>query len=100
MNWLWAAFNGAFDTVTLILVLTSFIPILNFITGLILAFYCGSSGNERAWRAKRWKSVEHFKSTQLLWANIGFVIWGAVIFLGIVWIVALNQSSSYGRRFR
>jgi hypothetical protein len=90
MNWLWAAFNGAFDTTTLVLFATLFIPCVGFATGLGLAIYCGTSGSERSWRRKRWESVEHFKSVQQGWAIAGFCIWGLAI---LMWIIVLSGAA-------
>jgi len=89
MNWLWAAFNGAFDTTTLILFATLFIPFVNFATGLGLMIYCGASGSERAWRRKRWESVEQFKSKQQGWAIAGFCLWG----ISIIWCISVLASN-------
>jgi hypothetical protein len=43
---------------------------------LYLAFglYMGARGNELAWKARRWKSVDHFKRVQQQWLIVALVL--------------------------
>jgi serine/threonine protein kinase len=51
-----------------------------FVVGGIL----GAKGNEWAWKSRRWRSVEAFKSTQRAWAIGGALTWGSLIGLLVV----------------
>lgn len=54
------------------IVLLMFIPIVN----IFIFFYLGFKGNELAWRASRWESVEKFKEAQDKWRP-----WGILFFI-------------------
>lgn len=57
-NWIWALGNKTY------IGLLALIPVV----GLVVSIVLGLKGNEWAWRNKRWKSIEHFKSVQRKWA--------------------------------
>ena len=44
--------------------------------GIVMAVILGFKGNEWAWKNKRRKSIDHFKSVQKIWS-----IWGACLFI-------------------
>ena len=58
---------------------------------LPISIFCGVKGNEIAWRKRRWKSVEHFRTIQRRWA------WGALglnVAVFVIAVVVAAQSSS------
>jgi hypothetical protein len=72
-NWgaLWLTFIwGLFNRVWISLVV--FVPAV----GPVWSFMLGFKGNEWAWRAKQWESVEHFHRVQRKWAIAGWVLLG------------------------
>jgi hypothetical protein len=80
-NWgaLWLTFIwGLFNRVWISLVV--FVPIVGAIWFIIL----GVKGNEWAWRAKQWPSVEHFHRIQKKWAIAGWVLFAlsSILMLG------------------
>lgn len=67
----------------------AFIPIYGF----FYMFVLGSRGNEFAWKAREWRSIEEFKATQRRWAIAGLawlVIWVGLISFGIVATIRSN----------
>lgn len=62
-----------------------FIPILN----LFVIFYLGFKGNELAWRANKWESVEKFKEAQDKWRP-----WGILFFILIILSFVSSLASS------
>ncbi|MBA4544624.1 DUF4352 domain-containing protein [Thermoactinomyces daqus] len=56
----------------------AFVPIFGFIMNVIL----GAKGSEWAWKAKSWKSVDHFKSVQRKWAWWGFGVFVLFVIFG------------------
>jgi hypothetical protein len=81
LTWIWGIGNN-----TKIAFLT-WIPIANF----VMIFMLGVKGNEWAWQNKRWKSIEHFKKVQKLWAAWGFALFIlGMLFLFIVIIAAIK----------
>ena len=94
-RWNWAAFLmpavwGIFSGVpyTALLFGAAFLPspfgqIILLGTGVFLGF----RGNELAWRGKKWRSVEHFKSFQKQWTSwaVGIsVVFGAILFFYVL----------------
>jgi hypothetical protein len=57
-----------------------FVPIVN----IFFWIYLGINGNELAWRADKWESVESFKQTQNKWKPWGiiFFVLGCIVGLG------------------
>jgi len=86
IGWNWGAFLvpqfWAFGNQTWIGLL-SWIPILNYVMSFVLA----SKGNEWAWKSRRWRNIEHFKSYQRGWAIGG--IFGSILNLPLWWILSL-----------
>lgn len=58
-----------------------------------LALVMGSRGNEWAWRARKWESLDHFRKVQRVWMT-----WGTVGFmvLGVITAMALAASGGGG----
>lgn len=73
LNWIWGIGNGTF------IALLMFVPIAN----VIMPFVLGFKGSRWAWRNRRWRSAEHFRRVQRLWA-----IWGVVVWIGSIAVVA------------
>lgn len=69
LTWIWGLSNNVWIS------LLTFIPLINIFWWIVL----GIKGNEWAWQAKEWDSVEQFKESQRKWG-----IWGiAIIGLGV-----------------
>jgi hypothetical protein len=101
-GWNWGAFLlgpvwGLFNRVWFALVL-AVIWILPFLPqwtaaplvfgGLALIVYLGLKGNELAWRARRWDSVDQFRRVQQSWATWGLLVaiaQGILVIIGIVY---------------
>jgi hypothetical protein len=74
LNFIWAIGNRTWVG------LLTLVPIF----GIVMAVVLGFKGNEWAWKNKRWKSIDHFKSVQKIWS-----LWGVSLFiLFIVFIVS------------
>lgn len=73
-GWIWGIVSGVWIS------LLGLIPALNFVMSIVL----GIKGNELAWKAKKYASIEDFKILQRKWAIWGFVLF----FVTIVAIVA------------
>lgn len=71
LGWIWAIGNQVW------IGLLGLIPYLGIIMNIIL----GVKGSEWAWQNKRWKSVEHFKSVQAIWAYVGIGLITLIIIL-------------------
>ena len=67
--WIWCLFHGVWLGLILSILLSG-------IGNIILLF----KGNEWAWNARRWDSVEAFKASQRKWAIAGLI----VVVLGVV----------------
>jgi len=52
--------------------------------GFIIAIYLGFKGNELAWKAKPWRSFEHFKRHQEAWDKAGFIALGIFFIIGFL----------------
>lgn len=82
LSWIWGIGNQVW---------ISFLTWIPFV-GLIMIFVLGAKGNEWAWRAKRWESVEQFLEVQRKWSKWGFIIFiiiSAFILLSIIASVVL-----------
>ena len=64
LSWIWAIGNGTW------IGLLGLIPCVGFIMRLVL----GAKGNQWAWRNKKWKSVQHFRTAQMVWGIVGLSI--------------------------
>jgi len=88
LGWLWALGNGLYLYAVL-----GLLPIVNLVIQIML----GLNGNEYAWRARRWDSVEHFKRTQRTWtrATLIYVV-GSIILtcICIALVVLLSENST------
>jgi len=70
LTWIWGASHRVWISFIM------FIPLVN----LVFWIYLGSKGNELAWRADNWESIEKFLEVQRKWKP-----WGIVFFvLGIL----------------
>lgn len=68
----WGALNQVW--VALIAFILMNIPDYGIFFYIPFCIWLGFKGNELAWKAKRWESVEHFQYTQIRWAIIGWII--------------------------
>lgn len=75
LSWIWGIGNQVW------IALLSLIPFVN----IIMIFVLGAKGNEWAWRAKRWESVEHFLEVQRKWSK-----WGFIVFIVIASLILLS----------
>jgi zinc-ribbon domain len=82
LSWIWGIGNS-----TMIAFLT-WIPLVNF----VMIFILGAKGNEWAWQNKRWKSIEHFKKVQKLWAVWGFILFVLGLLFMLLVIIAVMES--------
>ena len=85
MTWMWGIGNGVW------VASLGLIPLI----GLVIAVWLGISGNDMAWRARRWRDVEHFRSTQRAWAMVGV----ALLLLkaaAVAWLVAVAAGGVVG----
>lgn len=87
LNFIWALGNRAWGIAALTFVISFFSPLVLFIPTIIIMIVSGVKGNEWAWRSKRWRSVEHFRSTQRKWAWAGLIVVGGPVLLIILAIV-------------
>lgn len=74
LNWIWGIAHNVW------IALLCFIPVVN----LGVAIYLGLKGNELAWKAKAWESVEQFLHKQRQWSKWGIIIFCASIVLSII----------------
>jgi predicted PurR-regulated permease PerM len=86
LSWIWAIGNHVWIG---LLVLLSFIPVIGGIIALVMVIMLGIKGNEWAWKAKKWDSVEHFKTVQKKWAKWGVILLIVGIVVGILVAVAV-----------
>jgi hypothetical protein len=75
LNWLWALFNK-----NAVVALLCFFPLI----GLFAALWLGFNGRERAWRNKRWDSLEHFNRVQRAWTVWGLCLLFIPFVLGVL----------------
>jgi|GEM_PF-2701126 hypothetical protein len=101
LNWIWALGNQVWIG---LLVLLAFIPVIGGIISLVVTIMLGIKGNEWAWNAKKWDSVEHFKAVQKKWAKWGVILLIISFVLAVVSGIAIvlillnvskNNSVSY-----
>jgi TPR repeat protein len=89
LNWMWGLGNNTF------IALLMFVPVVN----IVMPFVLGAKGSQWAWRNKRWRSVEHFRRVQRLWAIWGVVVWiawiGAMVAIFFTVMESLKHSEAY-----
>jgi len=84
LNWIWAFAHRLWGWGIGILV-GSCLPIVS----LGLAIYLGVKGNELAWKAKHFDSVQQFKDTQKAWTIAGIVVFCiSIVMIPIIGIMA------------
>lgn len=86
LSWIWSIGNQVWIG---LLVLLSFIPVIGVIISLVMTILLGIKGNEWAWKAKKWDSIEHFKTVQRKWAKWGVILLIAGVVIGILIGVAM-----------
>ncbi len=74
LSWIWGLGNGV-----MIALLALIIPFFNI--------YLLIKGNELAWKAKRWESVEAFQATQRKWMMGGLILIGVSFALACLAII-------------
>lgn len=86
----WGPFNRVWIGLAVLSVgLLPIPPLLGLLVYGPIAMFVGMRGNELAWRARKWDSVDHFRSVQGQWAK-----WGGICF--IIFIVTILISASSG----
>lgn len=83
LTWIWGIYHGVWIS------LLTFIPLVNIVMIIVL----GIKGNEWAWRARKWESVEKFVSSQKKWKPWGIVFF-ALMILGLIFGI-LNYEISF-----
>jgi hypothetical protein len=86
LSWIWGLGNGV-----MIALLALIIPFFNI--------YLLIKGNELAWKAKRWDSVEAFQATQRKWMMAGLILIGVTLALVcisffLIFVLAAASSST------
>lgn len=71
LTWIWAIGNKAFNKLTLLLLILCVIPYVGPLSAIGLMFYSGLTGNNRAWKSKDWRDLEHFNKVQRRWTLVG-----------------------------
>ncbi len=79
LGWIWGICNSVW------IALVQLIPFA--FVWLVMAFILGAKGNEWAWKAKKWDSVEHFKRVQKNWALAALTVFlvGVAILILFIW---------------
>ena len=87
----WGPANGVWLGVIGLVFL--FLPFLDIPTRMILYLAFGAllglKGNEMAWKARRWNSVEHFKRIQQAWMMFALVV-NIILLIGVA-VLATNN---------
>lgn len=81
LSWIWGIGNRVWIS------LLALLPGANLVMAIIL----GIMGNELAWKAKQWDSIEHFKTVQRKWKIAGiiyFVVMMVILLLLFILIMA------------
>lgn len=77
LPFVWGPFNRVWLGLAVVLV---FIPPMSDVLVLLLygpaAIFVGMRGNELAWRARKWDSIEQFRAVQAQWARWGMIGFG------------------------
>lgn len=82
LSWIWAIGNQVW------LGLLALVPLGPL--PLIIAIFLGIKGNELAWNARKFESVEQFKAVQSAWAKWGVILFILSILIGVGLIVLLG----------
>jgi hypothetical protein len=69
LSWIWGIFHEVW---------ISLIALCPYV-GLIINIILGIKGNEWAWQARRYNSVEEFKKREKKWAIAGAIVWAVII---------------------
>ena len=77
LPWIWFVPNQLW--IGILLWPLIFLPVWNFWAVLLFALTFGSRGNEWAWKARPWNSVDDFRRHQRYWAIAGFFLLGVLI---------------------
>lgn len=63
LTWIWGIYHNVWIS------LLMFIPLVN----IVMIFVLGNKGNEWAWKAQKWESVEKFLASQKKWETLGII---------------------------
>ncbi len=85
LNWIWGIGNSTF------IALLMFVPLVNF----VMIFVLGAKGNEWAWKNRTWRDVEHFKSTQKKWRNVGLILIFVIFPLLLIPMMSMMKGEAY-----
>ena len=82
LNWIWGIMHDKY--ITLLFFPANIIPVIG---PFILCIWFGIKGNEWAWNAKTWNSIEEFNKNQRFWVKLWIILFvlGTIILLKI-WI--------------
>jgi hypothetical protein len=116
LTWIWGVFNGVYAPVAILIVLVAsdvsaflmplllgklLLGIISMFAGLayfIISIVAGIKGNQWAWRAKHWSSIEDFSKIQRRWAlaSLILILLGFVAAIGVLFyqISALPPGTS------
>ncbi|MFH0864458.1 MAG: zinc ribbon domain-containing protein [Candidatus Gottesmanbacteria bacterium] len=83
LTWIWGVSNGVWIS------LLNFVPILNYVWWIVL----GVKGNEWAWKARQWESIEQFNNSQRSWGIWGLVLFISGVFINVLWLVLISTSN-------
>lgn len=76
LHWIWGIANGVWNS------------LLVFVLGLVWMVVLGLKGNEWAWRARKFDSIEQFRETQAAWSRWGIILLVFSLVVGLL-VVAL-----------
>lgn len=100
LSWIWGLGNKTYITlVMLATVVLAFIPIVNFVSGMVqlgLAIWFGIKGNEWAWQNKKFESVEAFHAYQKKWVVAGIILLAVCAILAILAIFLIMAVAMSG----
>jgi len=89
LPFVWGPYNRVWiGLAVLIVLLLPVPPMLGILIYGPITMYVGMRGNELAWRARKWDSVEQFRSVQGQWAK-----WGTICFIVFVCAILIVMSS-------
>lgn len=91
-TWIWGLAHGVYWP--LVILVVGLIPGVGAIVSIVIAIVLGCQGNELAWKNRRWRDVEEFKTVQKIWNNWGFGLLAVVA--GMLLLLLLGLSVSHG----